>query len=77
MLCASSDKWVGQFDKAAVNIAGSDSKKSASDVLQAIGSLGSTAKGGDLKGSKQKYVAVVSALQSWVDASGLSGIKGL
>ena len=68
---------MGAFEKAAASISEKDESKSAGEVLQAITSLGSSAKGGDLKEAKQKYIAAVSAFQSWVGASGISGIKGL
>ncbi|KAK9813642.1 hypothetical protein WJX73_001160 [Symbiochloris irregularis] len=71
------DKWVSQFETAASNIAAGDSNKSAGQVLQAIQSLKSSAKGGDLKDAKRKYVAAVSAIQNWVGASGVEGIRGL
>lgn len=75
-LCCS-EKWVAQFEKAASSISGGDGSKSASSVLQAIQSLGSSAKGGNLQDAKQKYITAVTALQSWIGSSGIDGIRGL
>ena len=68
---------MGQFEKAAFNISGADGRNSPNSILQAIRSLGASAKDGNLQDAKQKYVSVVTALQSWVGASGVTGIKGL
>lgn len=74
-----SGSWVSDFEKAALLVSTSeDTKSSAASIFSQIGSLKSAAGSGDLKGSKQQFVAVVQAVQSWVSSSGLSGnLKGL
>lgn len=50
----------------------------AADIFTGISSLRESANKGDVKTSKQTFVAVVSAMQDWAKSTGLAtNLKGL
>lgn len=50
----------------------------AAAIFDGLSSLQDAAKAGDVKASKQTFVAVVSAVQDWANSTGLAAnLKGL
>jgi hypothetical protein len=50
----------------------------AAAIFDGLSSLQDATKAGDVKASKQTFVAVVSAVQDWAKSTGLAGnLKGL
>lgn len=74
-----SSGWVEEFQRATATLDASDSETAqAAAIFDGISGLKSSAGSGDLKGSKQKYVAVVAALEDWAKSTGLAAnLKGL
>lgn len=74
-----SSSWVDDFKRATAVLDASDSESSkASAIFDGISSLQASASSGDLKGSKQKYVALVAAVSEWANSTGLAtNLKGL
>eukprot|EP00775_Hariotina_reticulata_P003647 gene3647-3908_t len=71
--------WVDEFQRATAVLDASDAEKAqAAAIFDSISNLKATASSGDLKGSKQKFVALVAALQDWAKSTGLAAdLKGL
>uniref|UniRef100_A0A383WCK5 Maintenance of Photosystem II under High light 2 C-terminal domain-containing protein n=1 Tax=Tetradesmus obliquus TaxID=3088 RepID=A0A383WCK5_TETOB len=71
--------WVGEFQRATSVLDASDAEKAkAAAVFDGISSLRDVANKGDLRGSKQQYVALVAALNDWASSTGLAAdLKGL
>lgn len=69
------EAWVGEFSKAASSLSSADAVK---PVASGLSGLQSAVASGDAKASKKQYVAVVTALEAWASASGLSSsLSGL
>ncbi len=71
--------WVADFQRATAVLDASDSESAdAAAIFEGLSGLRSAAGAGDLRASKQRYVAVVSAVQEWAKATGLAeNLKGL
>ncbi|KIY94134.1 thylakoid lumenal protein [Monoraphidium neglectum] len=71
--------WVDDFKKASTVLSTTDAAKGATTALfDGIAGLRKSAGKGDIKATKQQYVAVVGSLQKWADAAGVAGnLKGL
>lgn len=74
-----SSSWVDDFQRATVTLDASDAEKAqATAIFDGISGLKASANSGDLKGSKQKYVALVAAVEDWARGTGLAAnLKGL
>lgn len=74
-----SSSWVGEFERATAVLDASDAEKAkAGAIFDGISSLRDIANKGDLRGSKQQYVALVAALNDWASSTGLAAdLKGL
>lgn len=71
--------WVGEFKRATQVLDANDTEQErAAAIFDGISSLQAAASKGDVKASKQTFVAVVSAVQDWAKSTGLaSELKGL
>jgi hypothetical protein len=74
-----SSSWVEEFQRATAVLDASEAEKAqAAAIFDSISNLKVTASSGDLKGSKQKFVALVAALEDWATSTGLAAnLKGL
>eukprot|EP00882_Tetradesmus_deserticola_P003034 GHRQ01003221.1.p1 GENE.GHRQ01003221.1~~GHRQ01003221.1.p1 ORF type:complete len:217 (+),score=83.40 GHRQ01003221.1:835-1485(+) len=74
-----SSGWVGEFERATSVLDASDAEKAkAVAIFDSISSLRDIASKGDLRGSKQQYVALVAALNEWAISTGLAkDLRGL
>jgi hypothetical protein len=72
-------RWVEEFRRATSVLDANESEQAqATAVFDGLTGLRDTANKGDLKASKQQFVAVVSAVQSWAKTTGLAAdLKGL
>lgn len=75
----SSGGWVDDFKRATQLLDANDTEQArAAAIFDGISSLRDAASKGDVKGSKQTFVAVVSAVQDWAASTGLANdLKGL
>lgn len=71
--------WVDDFKRATAVLDANDTEQArAAAIFDNISSLQDATKRGDVKGSKQTFVAVVSAVQDWANSTGLAAnLKGL
>lgn len=74
-----SSGWVDEFKRATQVLDANDTEQArAAAIFDGISNLQSSTKSGDVKASKQTFVAVVSAVQDWAKSTGLSAnLKGL
>jgi len=74
-----SSNWVEEFKRATKVLDANDvEQERAAAIFDGISSLRDATSKGDVKGSKQNFVAVVSAVQDWAKSTGLAGdLKGL
>lgn len=74
-----SSGWVDEFKRATQVLDANDTEQArAAAIFDGLSSLQDATKAGDVKASKQTFVAVVSAVQDWAKSTGLAGnLKGL
>lgn len=74
-----SSGWVEDFQRATSLLDANEGEQArAAAIFDGLSSLRAAAGKGDLRGTKQTYVAVVGALEDWAKATGLAGdLKGL
>jgi hypothetical protein len=74
-----SSGWVEEFKRATQKLDANDTEQErAAAIFNGINSLQDATKSGDVRASKQSYVAVVSAVQDWASSTGLAAnLKGL
>lgn len=74
-----SSSWVDDFQRATATLDASDAEKAqATAIFEGISDLKATVNSGDLKGSKQQFVALVAAVEDWAKSTGLAAnLKGL
>ncbi|KAF6260931.1 hypothetical protein COO60DRAFT_1504022 [Scenedesmus sp. NREL 46B-D3] len=74
-----SSGWVEEFSRATSVLDASEAEKAkAVAIFDGITSLRDIANKGDLRGSKQQYVALVAALNDWASSTGLAkDLRGL
>jgi hypothetical protein len=74
-----SSGWVDEFKRATQVLDANDTEQArAAAIFDGISSLQDATKKGDVKASKQTFVAVVSAVQDWANSTGLAAnLKGL
>lgn len=71
--------WVEDFKRATKVLDANDvEQERAAAIFDGISSLRDATSKGDVRSSKQTFVAVVSAVQDWAKSTGLAGdLKGL
>ena len=71
--------WVDEFKRATQVLDANDTEQErAAAIFDGISSLRAATSKGDVKGSKQTFVAVVRSVQDWAQSTGLaSDLKGL
>lgn len=74
-----SSGWVDEFKRATQVLDANDTEQErAAAIFDGISTLRTATSKGDVKSSKQTFVAVVSAVQDWAQSTGLAtDLKGL